>query len=54
MHDCPHHGFSRSKFLAAAGAAATLSLPAARALAQAPPATHMRLIDIHHHYYPAE
>ena len=54
MNDCRHHRLSRSKFLTAAGAAATLLIPGAHALAQAPaPAPH-GLIDIHHHYYPAE
>jgi predicted TIM-barrel fold metal-dependent hydrolase len=55
MHDCPEHVFSRTKFLTAAGATATLLVPGARALAQTPaPAPARTLIDIHHHYFPAE
>ena len=55
MNDCNHHGFPRSKFLAIGAAAATLVLPAARTLAQsAPAAPPRRLIDVHHHYFPAE
>jgi predicted TIM-barrel fold metal-dependent hydrolase len=54
VDDCAHHGHSRSKFLTAAGAAATLLLPGARALAQSTPAPPRRLIDIHHHYFPGE
>jgi predicted TIM-barrel fold metal-dependent hydrolase len=57
MNDFTQHGFSRSKFLTSAGAAATMLLPDAAALAQVAPPAAMppkRLIDIHHHYYPAE
>ena len=53
MNDCRQHGFSRSKFLTAAGATAALLLPGADALAQMP-ASSRTLIDIHHHYYPGE
>src|ERR1700691_3787228 len=49
MHDCRPHITSRTNFLAAAGAAATMLLPGARVLAQ--PA-RPRMIDIHHHHYP--
>jgi 6-methylsalicylate decarboxylase len=53
MDDCRHHGHSRSKFLTAAGAAATAALlvPGVRAIAQ--PAKSP-VIDVHHHYYPPE
>jgi predicted TIM-barrel fold metal-dependent hydrolase len=54
MHDCDHQPHSRSNFLAAAGAAATMLLPGARALAQGTPSAPRRLIDIHHHFYPPE
>jgi len=53
MHDCRQHAFSRTNFLAGAGAAATMLLPGARAFAQAP-AVPRRFIDIHHHFYPPE
>jgi predicted TIM-barrel fold metal-dependent hydrolase len=53
MPDCRHHAFSRSNFLAATAAGATMLLPSVRALAQSAPAQR-RLIDIHHHYYPPE
>ena len=53
MHDCPSHNFTRTKFLTGAAAAATLLVPGARALAQTP-APARGIIDIHHHYYPAE
>jgi predicted TIM-barrel fold metal-dependent hydrolase len=52
MHDCNHQSHSRLNFLAAGGAAATMLLPGARAVAQAP--AQRRLIDVHHHHYPPE
>src|SRR6202522_2728396 len=52
MHDCNHQSHSRLNFLAATGAAATMLLPGARAVAQAP--AQRRLIDVHHHHYPPE
>jgi predicted TIM-barrel fold metal-dependent hydrolase len=57
MHDCNHPSHSRSNFLAAAGASATMLLPGGRAFAQgapAAPAAVRRLIDVHHHFYPPE
>jgi predicted TIM-barrel fold metal-dependent hydrolase len=54
MHDCSHPSHSRSNFLAAAAASATMLLPGGRAFAQGAPAATRRLIDIHHHYFPAE
>ena len=55
MNDCRHQAHSRSNFLAAAAASATMLLPGGRAFAQAtPPLPKKRLIDIHHHFYPPE
>lgn len=54
MHDCRTGSHSRSTFLAAAGAAATMALPGARAFGQTAAAPPKRLIDIHHHFYPPE
>lgn len=51
MHDCHQHATSRTNFLAAAGAAATMLLPGARVLAQS---ARPRMIDIHHHHYPPQ
>jgi predicted TIM-barrel fold metal-dependent hydrolase len=51
MQDCRQHGFSRSKFLTASAAAATMLLPGANALAQA---GRPQIIDVHHHFYPPE
>lgn len=51
MHDCLQHATSRTNFLAAAGAAATMLLPGARVLAQS---ARPRMIDIHHHHYPPQ
>lgn len=52
MHDCRAHALSRTNFLAGAGAAATMLLPGARALAQAQ--GRSKLIDVHHHHYSPE
>ncbi len=52
MHDSHRHSVSRSTFLAAAAASATMLVPGTRAFAQTP--GQRRLIDIHHHYFPPE
>jgi predicted TIM-barrel fold metal-dependent hydrolase len=54
MADCRNHVHSRTTFLAGAGAAATMLLGGAGAIAQTAAQPKLRLIDIHHHFYPPE